>query len=114
MVESNINEIFGALLECLPEGWQKALFHADFGDRCYHMFFYVRWQDRYYSCYELEKLCGVTRADLVKLYTAVRKLCGAPEKWSGFDLTFRDDMTFTVDYEYEPFDEGLWKERYLT
>lgn len=117
MVEEYIDKAVDCLFEVLPDKWERIVLFAEFDERHYNIFFYLRVDGKYYQCYGLDKICRVSEKDIDKVTEEWYKL-GMKHKndetWKYYTVIIDENSKFKVDYVYEDnFDLDNWKHKYL-
>lgn len=114
MLESKLNKVADLLTEVLPENWEKVIFHGDFDDTYYDFYYYVKINNKYIQCFNLD-MYGIDKESVQSCFEKIFKICsGIKKTWSSFDLAIDNEGSFKIDYNYEnelTIDE--WKEKYL-
>lgn len=120
------NDVFGALadllLPVLPKDWQNVCLYAQINEMSYEFFFYVKINNVYTQCFDLEKSYGISRKEFREAFKAMYKVL-LPEqkekKWFAMTFLLSCDGKFSAEYEYEDYSENtleykeLWKKKFL-
>ncbi len=120
------DDIFSSLAELLqtvlPSGWEKVRLYSQLNNSSYEFFFYVKIDNTFVQCFNLEKDYGISRKELRQVFKKMYKiLLPTQEKMKWFVMTFllSNDGTFKADYEYKDYSENtleykdIWETKYL-
>lgn len=116
------NEIATNVEALLPKGWQNLVLYSQITKSSYEFFFYVKVNNNYIQCFDLEGLNGITRKQLREAFKQLNTIIKPDyEEKHWYVMTYNLDSSgkFKVDYEYTDFSEKsveykeLWKVKYI-
>ena len=122
MKESKFLEIAETLKSILPSNWEKVVLFGQIEESSYELFFYVKIENKYVQCFELEKTHEITRKDLRSIFKKlfnIFKPYQAQDKWTVCTFILSSRGKFSIKYDYEDLSDNLlkykedWKKKYL-
>jgi len=114
-MENTVESIVRALFCLCAKNWERLAFRAICGDTHTEMYFYVKYDGKYYTSEQSALRCGIAEEGLVDTYQTIVLMCEKPKdaQWKGFDLTVESDGCFELSYEYALISDSDWEKKYL-
>lgn len=124
MNEIDYNKIACAVIDLLPEKWNKVVIFVQYSDTSYSMGFYVDFgSGKYIDCYSLP---DVSENDIYSVFSDIDAIVepvysslNKKDKWSVMTMLFSCDGNFKVEYDYTDISENSieyitnWEKKYL-
>lgn len=121
MNDKIFQKIFNVLRECVQGEWDKIVFRADYSEGSYSMKFWIKKQEEYQDCFDLEYL---TDMQLIAIFMDLDEVLSKDrenmhEKWSVMTIVFDYQRQFEAEYSYEDLSEKRmsfmeeWESKYL-
>ena len=105
----------------LPKNWEKVCLYGELGDGSYEFFFYVKIDNVYVQCFDMEKKYNISKNEVSDVFKSLSNVVKTDENMKNsvyFTFTLKSDGSFKTDYEYEEYTNivtrnKVWKEKFL-
>ena len=125
-----VETIANKLQVILPQNWNKVVFYAEITDDSYEMFYYVYTldSDKPIQCYDLPDKYVIDEEQIDSVFDELfeplrdernQLVLEGKDAWTNYTLTFSDDGSFKVDYDFTSLTDGgyeyrkTWKQKYI-
>lgn len=114
MFENKVNDIANEIVPYLPDNWERIVLHGYFTDTGYLYYFYVKVDNEYINCLEMEKY-GISEKEIYAIQKSLYNICKAQKvDFHSFDLEVESNGKFKMHYNYgEQLGIREWKEKFL-
>ena len=115
------NSIANQLVSVLPDEWEYVVMYSQFDESMYEIFFYVKVNGKYISCYDLDDY-GISQDEVMECFDEIYQIFYPDydeKKWFCATIRLMNDGKLTLDYDYnddniDEFDyREVWMKKYL-
>lgn len=117
-------KIYDKLERFFPEGWNKVVYYAEYGEGVYQMEFFVSVRDgEYIKCFDIP---GVTMRELLNSFKIIdrymqeaRSNLSEKDKWTNLTVIMCSTGKFDAHFDYTDLSQNgyeykeAWKKQYL-
>ena len=117
------NEIAQSLVQVLPENWEDVMLYTHVREYGYEIFFYVKVDDKYIGCFNMEKRYGISMDEIMDCFDEIYDILYPDYQkkgWFSASVRLSNDGKMLMYYDYDDHTEDEdeyhveWKKKYLS